>query len=56
MPREYVAVVLFGVAAALLLVFNFPMEALVAVTLAYLASIPFASGASGRSNVQAQRE
>jgi CDP-diacylglycerol--serine O-phosphatidyltransferase len=41
-PREYVAVVLVGVAAALLLTFNFPMQALVAVTLAYLASIPFA--------------
>ena len=33
---------LMGVAAALLLLFNFPMQALVAVTLAYLASIPFA--------------
>jgi CDP-diacylglycerol--serine O-phosphatidyltransferase len=41
-PREYVAFVLVGVAAALLLTFNFPMQALVAVTLAYLASIPFA--------------
>jgi CDP-diacylglycerol--serine O-phosphatidyltransferase len=41
-PREYVAVVLVGVAAALLLVFHFPMQALVAATLAYLASIPFA--------------
>jgi CDP-diacylglycerol---serine O-phosphatidyltransferase len=41
-PREYVAVVLVGVAAALLLTFNFPMQALVAVTLAYLGSIPFA--------------
>jgi len=41
-PREYVSVVLVGVAAALLLLFNFPMQALVAVTLAYLASIPFA--------------
>jgi len=41
-PREYVAVVLVGVAAALLLVFFFPMQSLVAVTLAYLASIPFA--------------
>ena len=29
-------------AAALLLVFVFPMQSLVAVTLAYLASIPFA--------------
>ena len=41
-PREHLAVVLVGVAAALLLVFNFPMQSLVAVTLAYLASIPFA--------------
>jgi CDP-diacylglycerol--serine O-phosphatidyltransferase len=41
-PREYVSVVLVGVAAALLILFNFPMQALVAVTLAYLASIPFA--------------
>ena len=41
-PREYVAVVLVGVAAALLLLFNFPMQALVAFTLAYLVSIPFA--------------
>jgi CDP-diacylglycerol--serine O-phosphatidyltransferase len=41
-PREHLAVVLVGVAAALLLVFVFPMQALVAVTLAYLASIPFA--------------
>ena len=31
-PREYVAVVLVGVAAALLLLFNFPMQALVAVS------------------------
>ena len=41
-PREYVSVVLVGVAAALLILFNFPMQTLVAVTLAYLASIPFA--------------
>ena len=41
-PREYVAVVLVGVAAALIVLFNFPMQALVAVTIAYLASIPFA--------------
>ena len=39
-PREHLAVFLVGVAAALLLVFVFPMQALVAVTLAYLASIP----------------
>jgi len=41
-PREYVSVVLVGVAAALLLLFNFPMQALVAVSVAYLASIPLA--------------
>ena len=41
-PREHLAVFLVGVAAALLLVFVFPMQALVAITLAYLASIPFA--------------
>ena len=41
-PREYVSVVLVSVAAALLILFNFPMQTLVAVTLAYLASIPFA--------------
>jgi CDP-diacylglycerol---serine O-phosphatidyltransferase len=41
-PREHLAVFLVGVATALLLVFVFPMQSLVAVTLAYLASIPFA--------------
>ena len=41
-PREYVSVVLVGVAAVLLLVFIFPMPTLVALTLAYLASIPLA--------------
>ena len=41
-PREHLAVFLVAVAAALLLVFVFPMQALVAVTLAYLVSIPFA--------------
>jgi CDP-diacylglycerol---serine O-phosphatidyltransferase len=40
-PREYVAVVLFGLAAGVLLLANFPMETLVALSLAYLASIPF---------------
>ena len=41
-PREHLAVFLVGIAAALLLVFVFPMETLVGLTLAYLASIPFA--------------
>lgn len=40
-PREYVAVVLFALAAGVLLLANFPMEMLVALSLAYLASIPF---------------
>ena len=41
-PREHLAVFLVSVAAALLLVFVFPMETLVGLTLAYLGSIPFA--------------
>jgi CDP-diacylglycerol---serine O-phosphatidyltransferase len=41
-PREHLAVLLVGVAASLLLLFVFPMQALAAVTLAYLASIPLA--------------
>lgn len=40
-PREYVAVVLFGLVAVILLLANFPMETLAAMTLAYLAAIPF---------------
>jgi CDP-diacylglycerol---serine O-phosphatidyltransferase len=40
-PRDYVAVVLFGLVAGVLLLANFPMETLVAMSLAYLASIPF---------------
>jgi len=41
-PREHLAVFLVSAAAGLLLVFVFPMQALVVVTLAYLISIPFA--------------
>ncbi|HEY1944346.1 MAG TPA: phosphatidylcholine/phosphatidylserine synthase [Roseiarcus sp.] len=40
-PHDYVAVVLIGLAAALLLIVNFPLESLVALSLAYLATIPF---------------
>jgi CDP-diacylglycerol---serine O-phosphatidyltransferase len=40
-PREYVAVVLFALAAGILLLANFPMEMLAAMTLVYLAAIPF---------------
>jgi CDP-diacylglycerol--serine O-phosphatidyltransferase len=40
-PREYVAVVLIGLAAGVLLLANFPLQTLVALTLGYLATIPF---------------
>jgi CDP-diacylglycerol--serine O-phosphatidyltransferase len=40
-PREYVAVVLIALAAGVLLLATFPLEMLVALSLAYLASIPF---------------
>jgi CDP-diacylglycerol--serine O-phosphatidyltransferase len=41
-PREYVIVVLFGVATIVLLLATFPMEMLAFLSLAYLATIPFA--------------
>jgi CDP-diacylglycerol--serine O-phosphatidyltransferase len=41
-PREYVAVALIGVVAALLSLAYFPLEALVALAALYLGSIPFA--------------
>jgi CDP-diacylglycerol--serine O-phosphatidyltransferase len=41
-PREYVIVVLFGVATTVLLLATFPMEMLVALSLAYLGTIPIA--------------
>lgn len=41
-PREHLAVVMVAVAAALLLVFVFPMQALAALAIAYLASIVLA--------------
>jgi CDP-diacylglycerol--serine O-phosphatidyltransferase len=40
-PREYVAVVLFALAAGVLLLANFPTETLAAMTIVYLAAIPF---------------
>jgi CDP-diacylglycerol--serine O-phosphatidyltransferase len=40
-PREYVAVTLIGVAVGLLLIFYFPLQALVALSLLFLATIPF---------------
>ncbi len=40
-PHDYVAVVLIGLAVALLLIVNFPLQSLVALSLAYLATIPF---------------
>ncbi len=41
-PREYVIVVLFGIAVTILLLATFPMEMLVALSLLYLATIPIA--------------
>jgi CDP-diacylglycerol---serine O-phosphatidyltransferase len=41
-PREYVIVVLFGIATCILLLAIFPMEMLIALTFLYLATIPFA--------------
>lgn len=40
-PREYVAPVLIGVAAALLMIAYYPLQSLVALSLLYIASIPF---------------
>jgi len=40
-PHDYVAVVLIGLAAALLLIVNFPLQSLIALSIAYLATIPF---------------
>jgi CDP-diacylglycerol--serine O-phosphatidyltransferase len=40
-PHDYVAPVLIGLAAALLLIVNFPVQSLVALSLAYLGTIPF---------------
>jgi CDP-diacylglycerol--serine O-phosphatidyltransferase len=40
-PREYLLIVLFGVALTLMLIFAYPIEMLLAITLAYLAMIPF---------------
>ena len=41
-PREYFIVVLFGVAVTLLLLATFPMEMMIVLSLAYVATIPFA--------------
>jgi CDP-diacylglycerol--serine O-phosphatidyltransferase len=41
-PREYFIVILFGVAATLLLLATFPMEMLMALSLCYMATVPLA--------------
>ena len=41
-PRDYFMVVLFGVAATLLLLATFPMEMMIILSVSYLATIPFA--------------
>ncbi len=50
--HDYVVPVLIGSAAALLLIVNFPIQSLVALSLAYLATIPF----SVRQYARLQRE
>ena len=40
-PHDYVAVVLIGLAAVLLLIINFPLQSLIALSLTYLGTIPF---------------
>jgi CDP-diacylglycerol--serine O-phosphatidyltransferase len=42
-PREYVIVVLFAIAALILLLASFPMEVLACLSLVYLATIPLAA-------------
>ena len=41
-PREYFMVVLFGIAAALLLLATFPMEVMILLSICYMATIPLA--------------
>ena len=41
-PREYFMVVLFGIAAALLLLATFPMEVMILLSICYMATIPMA--------------
>ena len=60
-PREYVAAVLIGVAASLLMITYYPLQSLIAVSLAYLGSIPLSvrhflklRRENGRSPVEAQ--
>ena len=55
-PREYVAVALIGVVAALLSIAYFPLEALVALAAFYLGSIPFAIRRYRRLDMSQGRE
>ena len=55
-PREYVAVALIGVVAALLSIAYFPLQALVALAAFYLGSIPFAIRRFRRLEVEQRRE
>jgi CDP-diacylglycerol--serine O-phosphatidyltransferase len=55
-PREYVAVALIGVVAALLSIAYFPLEALVALAAFYLGSIPFAIRRYRRLEVEQRRD
>ncbi len=55
-PREYVAVALIAVVAALLSIAYFPLEALVALAAFYLGSIPFAIRRFRRLEAEHRRE
>ena len=55
-PRDYVAVALIGVVAALLSIAYFPLEALVALAAFYLGSIPFAIRRFWRLEAEHRRE
>ena len=54
-PREYVILVLFGVAVLVLLLATFPMEMLAALTLCYIGLIPFSIRAH-RANLRRDAE
>jgi len=51
-PREYFIVVLFAVAVFILALASFPMEVLIALTLSYLALLPFSIRRHARLSAQ----
>jgi CDP-diacylglycerol--serine O-phosphatidyltransferase len=53
-PREYFIVVLFAVAVFILALASFPMEVLIALTLSYLALLPFSIRRHARLSAQSE--